>query len=775
MKRSIIQQGKARATTVGAVTVASLLTLFSVTSAQNTAPPTGRREATPALSAGATVSNPPQQSLTEQILRGRAQLEAGNRAAINTFQAAAQQSLTPLIAAAGPEILTKDPALMPGNSAFGAVARQAAEAHYWWGVAADRFAERNIALTAFSRAVRFSLADKSGTYSPAREALPNLLGALSDGLPIIAPDDTLQTIASIAHGNLWRPLRLTFDFPDGAFEAASGSSKNQREFLITDGRVFVKAPGRPEEQLQLRPPPFRNVSRDALPSVLLMSAVVVGFVREQDGPDKGMWRQLVRVHYPNRSHTKNGRDDQPRAEALCLQFLKLHALQKSALGLENPYRRGPGNNITTLWLSEVSALWPRDEDDPSILASLGMVYMPKVNIPSGKKPTAPTEVEGSPVLRPWLAAGQLGDDPGDVIVYKVAEPRSEAEWLRQLAHEYGHVTLPPFNGFRPPLEPFANGTLGETLSMLWAAGAPDAFTAPLREITTAKLASRSARLTPIASPAGAAQPQTGNDGSATFHREVESHVAANALPCLNAWNEQGPGSPLRRDTSVAGLRYLQGLGAYIERVYGARVLGNALRRLPRTAEAPVLPEEEPEVPSATVAGAGNPGSMAVGASGQPPGVVLRSGTPTPAPTAKPPLQSTALLNSLPLALKDAYAENKNRLPIWLPGALSTPTTQISAAELIARAPVGLKAGERATAWLFIPADTDALRIEWKTQPGALPIQVEGGWKIAPLAPATAGATHAIRIDTSDRSGWQRFAFTSPTDLTWSGAWFGKSK
>ena len=64
---------------------------------------------------------------------------------------------------------------------------------------------------AYARAARFYAGDRSGTYSAARDALPNLRGGLMEGLPRVAPDDTLDTIATLAHGGLWKPLKLSFN------------------------------------------------------------------------------------------------------------------------------------------------------------------------------------------------------------------------------------------------------------------------------------------------------------------------------------------------------------------------------------------------------------------------------------------------------------------------------------------------------------------------------------------------------------------------------------
>lgn len=748
---------------------------FHLAPGQAQAPVQGETPRSPNTGPSPTTPSPTV-SLTDQIIRGRVQLEAGNRQAIATLQTAAQQSLAPLNTVAGPEILTMKPESMPKNPAFGLILRQAAEAHFWWGVAADRFASRDIALTAFARAARFYAGDRSGTYSAARESMANLRGSLTEGLPQFAPDDTLDTIASLAHGGLWRPLRLIFDFNSNTFTpsvAHGEQSKGQQEFLITDGKVFLSGNSRdPKANLKQIPPPFRHIANDALPRAMSLSNVIIGYVRETEGANRGLWRQSVRVRYPHQSLTAKNRDDRPRATALCLQFLKLHVLMRRAVGLENAYSLaslGTSNSVTTIWLSEVSALWPVDEDDPAVLAALGMVFMPKVNAP-GTKIREDVEVDVSPLSRPWLVAGQMDDAPGDIVFYKTAQPRSEAEWLRELAHEYGHVALPPFNGFRPPLEPYGNGALGETLSMMWVASAPDVFKAPEQEIVLARKGGSTTLPRPIvattAVPSGvhlvtetsAIVPVVGAAPPMDdFGREALNHVETYALPSLNFWNAQGPGSTLRRDGNDAGLKYLQGLATYVERVYGAPLLGEAMGALQRVAE--VTPKPEDVVP-------GN------GAVGSP--LLLVPNSPPPAP-----MQAPALLENVAAVLKNPFADGQTILPVWLPGALVMPTTKLTAQSLVTRAPLGLKAGERATCWLYVPTNAAALRIEWKSASTG-PLTIEGGWRSALLSAAQvaasqSGATQGVRIETVGRPGWQRFAFTAPADLTWSGAWFEKSK
>jgi len=69
----------------------------------------------------------------------------------------------------------------------------------------------------------------------------------------------------------------------------------------------------------------------------------------------------------------------------------------------------------------------------------------------------------------WLtekgaAGGETYDD--SIYLYNVGVPRSPTEWVRELAHEYGHEVLPPVGGYTMP-EWDANGYLGERLFLRW--------------------------------------------------------------------------------------------------------------------------------------------------------------------------------------------------------------------------------------------------------------------------------------------------------------------
>lgn len=683
----------------------------------------------------------------EEIQHGRDLFEARDVRAIPTLRNAAQKSLAAVLAMAGADILTAAPEAMPTDPAIVAALRKTALAHYWWATAADHFGRRDEAITALARASRYAGDLRFGTNQLARDVTFALGGIMRAGLPVVAPDDTLTSIASFYYNNSWTPRIVRFDYsnlataPAGPGSAATGTVSSSvipapppmREFLVTSGRLYIPSNGSAAASgLSMVPPLYREVAEEKLPPVLQLSNMVVGYVREVDGPNRGLWRQVVRVLYASPYITKRNRDDLPRAEALCIQFLKMHSLVKSGLGLGNPYSP---EGITNLWLSEVSSWWPVDDDDPLVQSLLG-AGMPMPNITTGAATSrgdkAATEIATSPLARPWRAAGQDNISRGDIMFFKMTQPREELEWWREIAHEYGHVALPALNGFKPPLEPYGNGSLGETLGMMWASSLADdiAFEGDPAS----------------ANPASAPATQRG-----AFGRGLYEHVAGNAVPALRYFEAQGPSSPLRRDGTLNGLQYLRGLGVYLDRVYGTRVLGAALAPL------------------------------------------VEHGGPTP--NTNKSIDAWTLLDSVTAAMRDPFERDRTTLPIWLPGALETPPAEASVADFVARAPGRFRAGTRATCWLYVPPTAATLHVEWAegtlkdgaAAPAAVPapagglptaapeaMRVEGGWKYSTGAAVTPGSTRAIVINVGPRPGWQRFAFIPAGDVVVRAAWFERA-
>ncbi|HEY3283332.1 MAG TPA: hypothetical protein VGN26_13775 [Armatimonadota bacterium] len=68
-------------------------------------------------------------------------------------------------------------------------------------------------------------------------------------------------------------------------------------------------------------------------------------------------------------------------------------------------------------------------------------------------------------LCPWGAAG--GEHwRNNLFFYDVRKARAPAEWVREIAHEFGHAMLPSPGGYREP-ESWSNGPLGERLFLRW--------------------------------------------------------------------------------------------------------------------------------------------------------------------------------------------------------------------------------------------------------------------------------------------------------------------
>ncbi len=128
------------------------------------------------------------------------------------------------------------------------------------------------------------------------------------------------------------------------------------------------------------------------------------------------------------------------------------------------------------WVMRVRAHWAEAEDaelaQEALRATLAFYCVAREYL--GCDPTerwaAPVEV--------WL--GRRGR-PGaravgrNLYLYAVGTPRSPAEWVRQVAHEYGHIALPGIGGFTDTDDAWADGHLGELLFPKWLAaiGAPE--------------------------------------------------------------------------------------------------------------------------------------------------------------------------------------------------------------------------------------------------------------------------------------------------------------
>ncbi len=160
-----------------------------------------------------------------------------------------------------------------------------------------------------------------------------------------------------------------------------------------------------------------------------------------------------------------------------------------------------------------------------------------------------------------------GQKVNTIYLYDLNSFTSPVEMAREVAHEYGHASLPPIGGYREP-EDWANGYLGEKLF--------------LRHIETEMAAER---LSP-ADAMGATLPQ------------LKVWVASNVDPLVARAAVNGPNPADLKDRSKAGMDAYVGLALYIDTVFPEGVFSRSMQLVGSTEavdypDAIVLAAEEP--------------------------------------------------------------------------------------------------------------------------------------------------------------------------------------
>jgi len=116
------------------------------------------------------------------------------------------------------------------------------------------------------------------------------------------------------------------------------------------------------------------------------------------------------------------------------------------------------------WVMRLQVLWETQERAETAQAAL-TVGAALYCAARGRLGVDPTRPHAQPVAV-WLAEhGEAGARAvgRTIYLYAAGAPRAPAEWVRQLAHEYGHVALPGIGGFSETDDPWADGHLGELL------------------------------------------------------------------------------------------------------------------------------------------------------------------------------------------------------------------------------------------------------------------------------------------------------------------------
>ncbi len=189
-------------------------------------------------------------------------------------------------------------------------------------------------------------------------------------------------------------------------------------------------------------------------------------------------------------------------------------------------------------------------------------------------------------LQVWLMAeGEAGGEQWKqhVYFYDLARPRSNLEWLREAAHEYGHACLPITRGFTAP-EQRADGELGERLFLRWIAdraARPDgpAYLAALNLMASGVTSYRARYVDPLAEAfaRGGWRPGVVE----RLDADAMNHVMGLAL-----WAEAAHGTPfLREMLALIPHEGPTGLWAGYTRAVAARLArsGAALTAAPVTA------------------------------------------------------------------------------------------------------------------------------------------------------------------------------------------------
>jgi hypothetical protein len=132
-----------------------------------------------------------------------------------------------------------------------------------------------------------------------------------------------------------------------------------------------------------------------------------------------------------------------------------------------------------------------------------------------------------------------------IYLYDLRSFTQPVEMMREVAHEYGHATLPPVGGFTQP-EDWANGYLGEKLYLGYLAGAL-----------------KRGELAP-------------DDAMGATAKDLEAWTAKNVEPLVEDAATEGPRAALLAGKSKASMDAFIGLALWTARLYDEKLMTRAL-------------------------------------------------------------------------------------------------------------------------------------------------------------------------------------------------------
>jgi|GEM_PF-6093089 len=259
-------------------------------------------------------------ALDQQVRRARILMDIGNTPqALLSLRAASANSWKILYDVSGKNYASNTNSLPPSGT-LGRAARAAAQAHYWWGMAARKSNSNDESITAFARAVRLNPPANNSDISLNFTA--ELKRSLDAGFPHSAAPDVLGDIAQYAYSDV--QIKSTL----------SDTSSPKSTFLYTQG--IVQAPSQMPEVAPL----YRNIPADELPEELRSFKIL--YIYSQPS-NSALATLQVMVRYNDSRHS-----------ALAAQLAQIMAKIKL---VNDRLLKRPLPPIT-LWLETVSANWP---------------------------------------------------------------------------------------------------------------------------------------------------------------------------------------------------------------------------------------------------------------------------------------------------------------------------------------------------------------------------------------------------------------------------------
>lgn len=280
----------------------------------------------------------------------------------------------------------------------------------------------------------------------------------------------------------------------------SGSGELGLRIAYTSGVIFPEGMKESGEPISVRIP---SAGGQGVVGSARFNRTCCGFIAVPEGEEL---RMAVMVHYPSPLLSETGADYAPLAEQIAHLVLRMHCYSRGAYGL------------------------PQTTEDQVVRVLM---------CESG--PTGAEQYEN------------------DIFLYDIGRERKPAEWLRQIAHEWGHYALPRMARFTAP-EGDAAGVLGEVLFL---------------QLLANEAALVAGEPWPSDRTRAAIDGLWGNGDVA-----LDDQIVSLRERCLDLWLREGPNSELAAGLGEESFYYLVGAMAWIDAAHGHQMLRSTLLKAP---------------------------------------------------------------------------------------------------------------------------------------------------------------------------------------------------